>query len=305
MHILITGATGLIGRSLTRRLLALSHRITVLTRSPQRATQQFGQDVSYWAALNGRHSLDGFDAVVNLAGEPIASKRWNKAQKERLCQSRWDITAQLTRLILASRTPPAVFISGSAVGFYGDQQQAVVTEETAPCDEFTHQLCKRWESLALMADNDRTRVCLLRTGIVLASSGGALAKMLPLFRLGLGGPIGDGQQYLSWIHPDDTVNAIYHLLIQDGLHGPFNVVSPHPVRNERFSSTLAAILNRPAALRIPASVMRLLMGESARLLLTGQQAVPQRLEAARFSFAYPELEGALRDVLHRSTARRY
>lgn len=187
MRILITGATGLIGSSLTARLLALSHHITVLTRDERRARARLGDRPSYWQTLDDRQSLDDFDAVINLAGEPIADKRWSAQQKERLCRSRWDLTERLAQLIKAGSTPPGVLISGSAVGYYGDQGQAVVTEEEPPHDEFTHQLCQRWEALALQAQSDATRVCLLRTGVVLAPQGGALAKMLPPFRFGLGG----------------------------------------------------------------------------------------------------------------------
>lgn len=301
MRILITGATGLIGSSLTRQLLHLSHEVTVLSRNVKRAQEKFGQQVSYWPSLSDQPSLDGFDAVINLAGEPIADKRWSQAQKERLCHSRWDLTERLATLINASATPPAVLISGSAVGYYGDQGQAVVTEDETPRDEFTHQLCQRWEALALQAQSSRTRVCLLRTGVVLAHQGGALAKMLPPFRMGLGGPIGNGRQYLPWIHIDDMVNGIIYLLDHPPLQGPFNMVAPYPVHNEQFAATLANVLDRPAFLRVPACAMRLLMGEAAVLVLGGQRAVPRRLEEAGFSFRFFELEQALDDVINQQT----
>ncbi len=304
MRVLITGATGLIGSSLTQRLLGLSHQITVLSRNVQRARERFGEQVSYWSTLQDKPSLDDFDAVINLAGEPIADKRWSKAQKERLCHSRWDLTEQLVKLINAGSTPPGVLISGSATGYYGDQGQAVVTEDEAPHDEFTHQLCQRWESLALQAQSDATRVCLLRTGVVLAAKGGALAKMLPPFRLGLGGPIGDGRQYLPWIHLEDMVDGIVYLLDHQTLQGPFNMVAPYPVHNEQFAAQLANVLDRPAFLRVPAFAMRLLMGEAAVLVLGGQRAVPKRLEEAGFSFRFLELEQALDDVINQRGAAR-
>ncbi len=297
MRILITGATGLIGRSLTPFLLSQGHQITALTRSLQRANNLLGQQVTYWPTLDDQEDLNSFDAVINLAGEPIAEKRWTSQQKEILCQSRWQITERLATLINASGQPPTVFISGSAVGFYGDQGQALVTEEEPPHDEFTHQLCERWENLALAAESSHTRVCLLRTGVVLAPEGGALAKMLPLFRLGLGGPMGDGRQYLPWIHLEDMVQGIYYLLTTHNLRGPFNMVAPYPVHNEQFTATLADVLDRPAAIRTPAAAIRLLMGESAILVLGGQRALPKRLEEAGFGFRYYELEDALRDVL--------
>ncbi|WP_232096358.1 TIGR01777 family oxidoreductase, partial [Serratia ureilytica] len=200
--------------------------------------------------------------------------------------------------------PPGGRISGSAVGYYGDQGQAVVTEEEPPHDEFTHQLCQRWEALALQAQSDATRVCLLRTGVVLAPQGGALAKMLPPFRFGLGGPIGDGRQYLPWIHLEDMVNGIIYLLDHATLSGPFNMVAPYPVHNEQFAAQLANVLDRPAFLRVPAFVMRLLMGEAAVLVLGGQRAVPKRLEEAGFHFRYLELEQALDDVVNQRAEAR-
>lgn len=299
MKILITGATGLIGNSLTRQLLQRADEITVLSRNIANARHQFGERVSYWSSLDEQRSFEGFDAVINLAGEPIADKRWSAVQKERLCQSRWALTEQLATLINNSAIPPSVLISGSAVGYYGDQGQAVVTEDEPPLPEFTHQLCQRWESLALQAQSAHTRVCLLRTGVVLAAKGGALAKMLPPFRFGLGGPIGDGRQYLPWIHLDDMVSGILYLLDHPTLNGPFNMVAPYPVHNEQFAATLAKILKRPALLRMPACGMRLLMGEAAVLVLGGQRAVPKRLEEAGFNFRFLELEQALAEVINR------
>lgn len=297
MQLLITGGTGLIGRYLIARLLTLSHQVTVLTRDPQRARRVLGDRVEYWSTLQNQTTLDGIDGVINLAGEPIADKRWTPAQKQRLSQSRWQITEQLATLIKASATPPSVFISGSAVGYYGNQGEALVTEEETPVSEFTHHLCERWEALALSAESDSTRVCLLRTGIVLAPDGGALAKMLPPFRLGLGGAIGSGRQYMAWIHIDDMVNAILYLLDHPILRGPFNMVSPYPVHNEQFSAMLAKVLNRPCFMRVPGFALRLLMGEAATLLLGGQRAIPHRLEAAGFGFRYYELEEALKDAV--------
>lgn len=296
MQLLITGGTGLIGRHLIQRLLLLSHRITVLTRTPERARTILGDRVEYWSTLHDKTSLNAFDGVINLAGESIADKRWTAAQKQRLCQSRWELTEQLAKLINASSEPPSVFISGSAVGYYGDQGAALVTEDEAPANEFTHDLCARWEALAQSAESDKTRVCLLRTGIVLSAQGGALAKMLPLFRLGLGGPLGSGKQYMPWIHLDDMVNAILYLLDTHVLSGPFNMVSPYPVRNEQFSAMLAEVLHRPAFFRVPGFAIKLLMGEGATLVLGGQRAIPTRLEAAGFGFRFFELKEALEEA---------
>jgi uncharacterized protein (TIGR01777 family) len=297
MQILITGATGLIGRRLTERLLGQSHQITVLTRTPERAAKILGPEVLLWKTLDDKTSLNGFDAVINLAGEPIADKRWTKEQKQKLCDSRWKVTERLATLINASQNPPPVFVSGSAVGYYGDQRQALVPEDEPPNKQFTWQLCERWEALALAAESDRTRVCLLRTGVVLAKRGGALAKMVLPFRAGLGGPLGDGQQYMPWIHLDDMVNGIIFLLMHETLSGPFNMVSPYPARNEQFSALLGEVLHRPVFMRVPAGLIRLLMGESAVLVLGGQRAVPQRLEDAGFTYSHQELKAALEDLL--------
>ncbi|HGY2793476.1 TPA: TIGR01777 family oxidoreductase [Citrobacter amalonaticus] len=296
MKILVTGGTGLIGGHLVPRLQELGHQVTVLTRHRDTAREKLNDRVTLWDTLEDKQNLDGFDAVINLAGEPIADKRWTTEQKDRLCQSRWRITQKLADLINASETPPSVLISGSATGYYGDLGEVVVTEEEPPHNEFTHKLCARWEQIACKAQSDKTRVCLLRTGVVLAPKGGILGKMVPPFRLGLGGPIGNGRQYLAWIHIDDMVNAILWLLDND-LRGPFNMVSPYPVRNEQFAHALGHALQRPAILRVPATVMRLLMGESSVLVLGGQRALPKRLEAAGFPFRWYDLEEALADVV--------
>lgn len=296
MKILVTGGTGLIGGHLVPRLQELGHQVTVLTRHRDTAREKLNDRVTLWDTLEDKQNLDGFDAVINLAGEPIADKRWTTEQKDRLCQSRWRITQKLADLINASETPPSVLISGSATGYYGDLGEVVVTEEEPPHNEFTHKLCTRWEQIACEAQSDKTRVCLLRTGVVLAPKGGILGKMVPPFRLGLGGPIGNGRQYLAWIHIDDMVNAILWLLDND-LRGPFNMVSPYPVRNEQFAHALGHALQRPAILRVPATVMRLLMGESSVLVLGGQRALPKRLEAAGFPFRWYDLEEALSDVV--------
>lgn len=296
MRILVTGGTGLIGRHLVPRLLDIGHSVTVVTRNPDKARQQFDARVTFWKGLNDTPDLNDIDAVINLAGEPIADKRWSEEQKQRLCNSRWQTTQKLVDLFHASQTPPEVLISGSATGYYGDLGEVVVTEDEPPHNEFTHKLCARWEQIACGAQSETTRVCLLRTGVVLAPKGGILAKMLPLFRAGLGGPMGNGRQYLSWIHIDDMVNGILWLLDSD-LRGPFNMVAPYPVRNEQFAHSLGHVLHRPAIIRAPAAAIRLMMGESAVLVLGGQRALPKRLEESGFGFRWYELEEALANVV--------
>lgn len=296
MKILLTGGSGLIGRHLIPQLLARGHDIIVSTRHPEAARSRLDARVILWHGFDGQRHLNDIDAVINLAGEAIADKRWTTAQKQRLCHSRWDTTQKLVALFNASTHPPSVLLSGSATGYYGDPGEQVMTEEDLPHHSFTHQLCARWEHLACDAQSDHTRVCLLRTGIVLAADGGALAKMVPLFKRGLGGTVGNGRQYLPWIHIADLVNAILWLLDKP-LQGPFNLVSPYPAHNEQFSHALARALNRPLFLRIPALLLRAIMGESAIMVLGGQHALPKRLEASGFHFRWYNLDEALSNVL--------
>ncbi|WP_275553906.1 TIGR01777 family oxidoreductase [Mixta sp. Marseille-Q2659] len=295
MQILITGGTGLIGRHLVARLLARGDRVSVVSRNVEAARDLLGSQVNIWSGLDQQRDLNGIDAVINLAGEPIASKRWTPQHKQLLCESRWQITERLASLINASSEPPAVLISGSATGYYGDSGELVLTEDDSGHDEFTHQLCARWERLAMAAASDRTRVCLLRTGVVLAKQGGALAQMKKPFLLGLGGPVGNGRQYMPWIHLDDMLAGILWLL-DHPLSGPFNLVAPYAVRNEQFTATLGKVMHRPAIIRTPASAVKLLMGESSVLVLGGQHVLPKRLEASGFRFKWYELDKALADV---------
>lgn len=295
MQILITGGTGLIGRHLVARLQARGDRVSVVSRNVEAARDLLGSQVNIWSGLDQQRDLNGIDAVINLAGEPIASKRWTPQHKRLLCESRWQITERLASLINASSEPPAVLISGSATGYYGDSGELVLTEDDSGHDEFTHQLCARWERLAMAAASDRTRVCLLRTGVVLAKQGGALAQMKKPFLLGLGGPVGNGRQYMPWIHLDDMLAGILWLL-DHPLSGPFNLVAPYAVRNEQFTATLGKVMHRPAIIRTPASVVKLLMGESSVLVLGGQHVLPKRLEASGFRFKWYELDKSLADV---------
>jgi len=297
MHILITGGTGLIGRPLTARLLQAGHQVSVVTRDVAAARHLLGEQVNLWSGLDQQRDLNGIDAVINLAGEPIADKRWNEAQKRQLCDSRWLLTERLVALIQASSEPPALLISGSATGFYGDAGEVVLTEDDPGHNEFTHRLCAGWEQRALRAQSERTRVCLLRTGVVLAKQGGALAKMKLPFKLGIGGPLGNGKQYMPWIHLEDALNGIIWLLEHPQLSGPFNLVAPYAVRNEQFAAALGHALHRPAFMRTPAAAIKLMMGESAVLVLGGQHVIPQRLEASGFSFKWYELDKALADVV--------
>lgn len=301
MKILITGGTGLIGKELAK--LIMTHELVVLTRNPYRARQQLSyinhDKLKFIQTLDGLNDLNSYDAVINLAGEPIADKRWTKKQKQVICDSRWTITQKLTNLIKQSQTPPKVFISGSAVGYYGNHSVGTFNElNDLHNDRFSHYVCANWEKIALSAQSDNTRVVILRTGVVLSTHGGALTKMLLPYKLGLGGTIGNGKQYLPWIHMVDMVRAIVYLLESPQAHGAFNLTAPHPTTNKEFSRTLARCLSRPHLLFTPKWLIKLLMGESSELLLDSLGAKPKRLHDLGFQFHFTRIEPALRNLLH-------
>jgi len=291
MQIFITGGTGLIGQRLIARL-APEHHITVLSRSESKARAALPAAVSVIDNLDSIANFDDYDVIINLAGEPIADKRWTSQQKHQICQSRWQLTTALVTKINVSSTPPHTFISGSAIGYYGRQGDKQVTENnTQPHQEFTHEVCQRWEQIAETV-KQHCRVCLLRTGVVLAAEGGALEKMRLPFKLGLGGPIGSGEQYMSWIHLDDMVAGICFLMTNDQCSGPFNLTAPQPVTNKAFVSAFASALNRPAFMPMPGFALKVIMGEAADMLLTGQRVIPQKLLEAGFKFKFDSVDKA-------------
>ena len=295
MNILITGGTGLIGRALIQHLHA--DRIIVLTRNLASAAKRLPQNIELVTTL-ADVNFDELDVVVNLAGEAIVDKRWSSAQKDIICQSRWQVTQSLVEKMQSATKPPHCFISGSAIGFYGRQNASAIDENHQNVyNEFSHHICKKWEDIALSAQSDKTRVCILRTGIVLANNGGALEKMLPAFKFGLGGPIGDGKQFMSWIHIDDMIAVILAAIYQPSLTGIINATAPMPVSNQEFSKTLSKVLSRPCIFRVPAFMLRILMGESADLVLYGQNVLPQKLLKNNFKFQYPALQVALKQLL--------
>ncbi|GIZ11087.1 TIGR01777 family oxidoreductase [Pseudomonas sp. NCCP-436] len=297
MHILLTGGTGLIGRALCVHWIERGHRLTVWSREPGKVARLCGVSVRGIARLD-ELAEDSVDAVINLAGAPIADRPWSSKRKGLLWSSRIGLTEQLLSWLQARTQPPAVLISGSAVGWYGNGGERELSESTAPVtDDFAARLCGAWEETALRAEALGVRVVRLRTGLVLSSDGGMLKRLLLPFRLGLGGRLGNGRQWMSWIHIADQIALIDFLLQQSDARGPYNACAPTPVRNAEFSKALGQVLSRPTLLPSPGFVLRAALGEMSELLLGGQRAVPTRLLEAGFSFRFTHLDVALVDLL--------
>ncbi len=293
MQVLVTGGSGFIGGALCARLQADGHAVTVLTRDPTRTAR----DVAGVRAVATLADVSGIDAVVNLAGEPLADGRWTDARKQAFRDSRLDTTRALLAWMAQQPTRPAVLVSGSAIGYYGPRGDNRLDESAAPAEDFAARLCRDWEDAAREAEPLGVRVCTVRIGVVLHPDGGALAKMLPPFRLGAGGPMGSGKQWMSWITRGDLVSLIVFLLGDGTASGAYNGTAPEPVRNEDFASALGAALHRPTMIRTPAFALKALFGEMSSLLLSGQRVVPARAQAAGFAFAHPTLDAALASLL--------
>ena len=299
MDVAISGSSGLIGTALRAALAEAGHRpIGLVRRDPEPGADEI-RFVPSEGAID-RASLEGVDAVVNLAGAGIGDHRWSDDYRRLLVESRTASTELLASTMAELDRPPKVFLSGSAIGYYGDDGDNAKTETSPPADDFLAQLCVDWEAAARPAVEAGIRTAFLRTGIVLSEDGGALAKLLPLFKLGLGGPFGSGRQYMSWITIEDEVGAILHLLDHD-LSGPVNLTAPTPVTNATFAKTLGGVLDRPSVLPVPAFGPKLLMGSdrAQALLFDSIRVLPQVLEESGYGFAARELEAGLRLVLGR------
>lgn len=294
-HYLITGATGFIGGALCAKLAAAGARLSALSRDPERARALLPAGTRIVAGL-GQLGDAPVDAVINLAGAPIADRRWSAARKRVLEQSRIGFTRELVDWMQKRSPRPAVLVSASAIGFYGDQGDELVTEQGAPNDEFQHRLCRDWEQAAFEATAHGIRTCALRIGLVIGPGGGFMQRLLLPFRLGLGGPISNGRQWMSWIHRDDLLAMIRQLLEREDSSGVYNGTAPAPVTSREFATTLGRVLHRPALLPLPAPLLRLALGEMACLLLAGQRVIPQRFLDAGFRFRHAELESALRSL---------
>ena len=290
MHVLITGGTGFIGQALCPRLRAAGHELTVLTRQSRPVLPQ-----GVARAVNRLEDVDpsSVDAVINLAGEPIGDGRWTEARRKLLLDSRVSTTTRLVEWMRGAKRTPAALISGSAVGYYGEQGDRPVTEETPPTPGFTHDLCAAWEGAAAKAEEVGVRVCIMRIGVVLDRDGGALAKMLPAFRMGAGGRLGSGRHYFPWIHREDTASICQWLLERPEARGAYNASAPNPVTNAEFTRALGRALGRPTVLPMPEAALKLLFGEMSELLLVSDRMLPKRLLDSGFKFRYPDLGRAL------------
>lgn len=295
MRTVIAGATGFLGQALVRALDVEGHDTIVLTRG---ASAGGNLNMIRWTPDGGigewARALDGADAVVNLAGAPIAARRWTRAQKQRILDSRVLATRSLAAAIARATRPPRVMISGSGVGYYGPRGDEIVTEDTGPGTDFLAEVCKAWEAEAVAAERSGTRVAIVRTGLVLARDGGALQQMVRPFTFFVGGALGSGRQYMPWIHRDDWVGMVRTLLQAENARGAFNGTGPSPVTNGEFTRALARAMRRPALMRAPGFALKIALGEMAEsLLLTGQRAVPARALAAGYRFTYATVDEAL------------
>jgi uncharacterized protein len=297
MKLVIAGATGFIGSALCSRLLQQGHHLTLLTRRvPPNASTPAKTWCHWMPGTSGEWeaSLSGADGVINLAGEPIAPKRWSDSRKNKIRSSRIDVTRSIVEAIARAKRKPAFLINGSAVGYYGPHGDEVVTEETPPGNDFLSSLCRAWEAEAQKAEQVGIRVIRLRTGIVLGPRGGALAKMVLPFKLFVGGPLGSGAQWMSWIHLEDEVGLILHLMETPHAVGAINATAPNPATMGDFCRTLGKVMHRPPWAPVPGFVLRIALGEMADMLLTGQRVIPAAAQKLGYQFRYTNLSDALK-----------
>lgn len=299
MKLVITGATGFIGSAVVDRLWSQYHSLSLLSRNPPREINVAKKEWLVWnpgVPGDWEYCVDGADGIINLAGEPIAAKRWTEARKEKIRSSRLDSTRALVRAIAKAKIKPKFLINASAVGYYGARGDEAITEESASGTDYLARVCVEWEAEAKKAESEGVRVVLLRTGIVLDRGRGALAKMVPPFKFFAGGPLGSGNQWMPWIHIEDQVGLLLFLMNNENAHGPFNCTAPNPVIMAEFSKTLGETLNRPSWATVPGGVLALVLGEMSEILLNGQRALPQAALKLGYQFRYPHLSPALQSL---------
>lgn len=300
MKVLVTGVTGLIGNALCQRLKSEGHTVVGLSRSPKGVKPLAVDEIYSWDALAGappREAFQGVDGVIHLAGEPIAEGRWSDEKKKRIRDSRIIGTRNLVEGLREAEAKPSVFVSSSAVGIYGDRGDQQLDEHSQPGSGFLEEVCRAWEAEAARARALGIRVVEIRTGVVLAKDGGALAKMLPAFKAGVAGPLGNGRQWFPWIHLDDIVGLYLFALNTPSLNEPINGTAPEAVTNAEFTKTLAAALHRPAFIPVPAFGLKLLFGEMATVLLASLRVLPKAALNAGYQFKYATLAPALEDLV--------
>jgi uncharacterized protein (TIGR01777 family) len=301
MKVIITGSGGLVGRALVRSLLADGHSVTRLVRGGAQQFRTPGSAAVEWNPESGQidaKELEGHDAAVHLAGEPVAEGRWDDEKKRRILESRVKGTRLLAETLAGLKEKPRVLVSASAIGFYGDRGSEVLREESASGEGFLSEVCREWEKATLAASQAGVRVVHVRIGFVLSGEGGGLQKMLTPFRLGVGGKVGSGRQYISWITLEDLVRIIRRAIEDESLRGPVNAVAPVAVTNEEFTKALGRVLGRPTILPVPTFALRLAFGEVAdAVMLSSTRVEPARLNASGFDFKHTDIEGALRSVL--------
>ncbi|MEG3835826.1 TIGR01777 family oxidoreductase [Microcoleus sp. MON2_D6] len=305
MKVAIAGATGFVGSRLVEKLQAAGHQVVVLSRDGAKASRVFPASaypnlevVAYTPAESGdwQKSIAGCDAVVNLAGVPIAEERWTEARQQAILDSRKLTTAKLVEAIVNANPRPSVFVSASAIGYYGTSETAEFDETSPAGNDFLAAVCKDWEAAAQPAKNAGTRLAILRLGIVLGM-GGALAKMLPPFKLFAGGPLGTGKQWFSWVHREDVVDLILYALQNSQVEGVLNATAPNPVRMNELCQTLGEVLKRPSWLPVPGFALEMLLGDGAKVVLEGQKVLPKQTLASGFQYQYPTLKLALEEIL--------
>jgi uncharacterized protein (TIGR01777 family) len=300
MRVLINGATGLIGTALCRSLRDDNHNIVVLSRSSTKPAGLPGIESYQWDPQTGpppQPAFEGVNVVLNLAGEPLDAHRWNDEQKKKIRESRVIITKKLVDAMRSNDSKTAVFVSGSAVGFYGDRGDELLDEDSAAGSGFMSDVCQDWEREASRATEFAIRVVQVRTGVVLSATGGALKKMIAPFKLGLGGRLGSGKQWFPWIHIDDIAGIFHHAIVTSTLNGPINGVAPEPVTNAEFTRQLARALHRPAIFPVPETALRVLIGEMAEVLFASQRVVPKVAQSSGYDFRFPTLATALSNLM--------
>lgn len=302
MKVLVTGATGFVGQRVVKQLLASGDEVVVLTRNVAKGALNLGSKCKFYTwsdttTLPPLEAFQGVEGVINLIGEGIADKRWDEAQKKKLHDSRILSTEMLLEAILQLPVKPRVLVSASGIGIYGNRGAEEISEESTEGNDFLANLCKEWEAAAFKARDMGLRVAVIRTGIALGKNGGALKKMLPIFKLGAGGPLGSGKQYMSWIHVEDLAQMYIDVLKTPSIDGVLNGTAPYPATNKEFTKLLGKIVNRPAFAPVPGFALKMVFGEMGSVLLEGQKVLPKRFKSYKFRYRYPTLEMALSESI--------